>query len=237
MSCSGSVRLVQRLAVVGSTLAALALSASAQQPLFTFVQVSDSQPVTSSDNQRFVDVLRTIAEGGQPGKLLPRPVDLVLFAGDITDGNTRPEWVAAKDKLDTWLTANNIPFLAVPGNHDVNPNRTSSANTALYKEFIADPGVWDAGSAAFTGQNGPSRATNWKGLRFIGVDNSNPGWNQVSSAGIQRARKRRSWQMLLPHIGEAPAGTCRARNASVSRSASDSVTRLARTRVNRPLAP
>jgi hypothetical protein len=93
------------LAVLGSWSA----TSTAQEPLFTFVQVSDSQPETAAHNQAFVDVLRTIAEAGQPGKLLPRPVDLVLFAGDITFGNTRSEWVAAKQKLDSWLTANDIP--------------------------------------------------------------------------------------------------------------------------------
>jgi PKD repeat protein/predicted MPP superfamily phosphohydrolase len=152
---------------------------AAQQPLFTFVQISDSQPQSSEENQRFVDVLRTLAEAGQPGALLPRPVDLVLFAGDITWGNTRSEWTAAMLKLDTWLTANDIPLLAVPGNHD-----TDNSDTSLYEEFVGPSGVWDAGSTAFTGQNGKSRTTNWRGLRFIGFNNSNPGWNTIRSADL-----------------------------------------------------
>lgn len=153
--------------------------AAAQDPLFTFAQVSDSQPQTAAENQRFVDVLRTISEAGQPGALLPRRVDLVLFAGDITWGNTRTEWVAATAKLDQWLTANDIPYLAVPGNHDVN-----NSDTALYEEFIASSGVWDAGSAAFTGHNARARTTFWRGLRFIGFNNSNPGWNTIPSADL-----------------------------------------------------
>ncbi len=154
-------------------------STAAQDPLFTFAQVSDSQPQTASENQRFVDVLRTLSEAGQPGALLPRRVDLVLFAGDITWGNTRSEWVAATQKLDQWLTANDIPYLAVPGNHDVN-----NSDTSLYEEFIADSGVWDVGSASFTGHNQLSRTTFWRGLRFIGLNNSNPGWNTISSADL-----------------------------------------------------
>src|SRR5262245_32809965 len=100
-----------RVAIVGPRIASLlglvvlASLPCAQEPLFTFVQVSDSQPATSADNQAFVDVLRLIAAAGTPGALLPFPVDLVLFAGDITDGNSRSEWVAAKQKLDTHLTA------------------------------------------------------------------------------------------------------------------------------------
>jgi len=159
--------------------------AGAQEPLFTFVQVSDSQPVTSADNQAFIDVLSLIAAAGRPGALLPRPVDLVLFAGDITDGNTRSEWVAAKQKLDTYLTANGIPLLAVPGNHDVN-----NSDTSLYEEFIADSDVWDAGSAAFTGHNGRSRMTGWLGLRFIGVNNSNPSGNTISAADLAAVSAR-----------------------------------------------
>jgi PKD repeat protein/predicted MPP superfamily phosphohydrolase len=166
-------------------LLALATSAASQQPLFTFVQISDSQPQSSDENQAFVDVLSTIAAAGQTGALLPYPVDLVLFAGDITWGNTRSEWVAAKQKLDAHLTANGIPFLAVPGNHDVD-----NSDTSLYEEFIADSDVWDAGSAAFTGHNGRARTTGWQGLRFIGVNNSNPGWNTIPSADVTAVAAR-----------------------------------------------
>jgi len=163
----------------------LAAAARAQEPLFTFAQVSDSQPETPAHEQAFVDVLRTLAEAGQPGALLPRRVDLVFFAGDITWGNTLAEWESARAKLDTWLTANDIPYLAVPGNHDVN-----NSDTSLYEQFIGDAGVWDQESAAFTGQNGRSRTTHWRGLRFIGLNNSNPGWNTVSSADVADVRAR-----------------------------------------------
>jgi PKD repeat protein len=168
-----------RRALVLAGLFLAGSTTAAQDPLFTFAQVSDSQPQSAADNQRFVDVLRTLSEAGQSGALLPRPVDLVLFAGDITWGNSRSEWVAATQKLDQWLTANDIPYLAVPGNHDVN-----NSDTSLYEEFIADSGVWETGSASFTGHNQRSRTTFWRGLRFIGFNNSNPGWNTVSSGDL-----------------------------------------------------
>lgn len=182
---SGPPRALARFILSGLAPAFLGAVAAAQEPLFTFVQVSDSQPQTTADNQAFVDVLRTIAEAGQPGKLLPRPVDLVLFAGDITWGNTHNEWIAATQKLDSYLTANAIPYLAVPGNHDVN-----NSDTALYAQYIADPGVWDVGSASFTGHNGQARTTFWHGLRFIGVNNSNPGWNTIPSADVATVAAR-----------------------------------------------
>ncbi len=149
------------------------------QPLFTFAQISDSQPQTTEENQNFVDVLQTLAEAGQAGALLPRPIDLVLFAGDITWGNTAPEWIAATQKLDTWLTANGIPYRAVPGNHDVN-----NSDTSLYEFYIAESDPWEIGSAAFTGHNGQSGTTCWQGLRFIGFNNSNPSSNTISAADV-----------------------------------------------------
>ena len=179
MSRSARAAIVRPHFAAFVALSVLALRSAAQEPLFTFVQVSDSQPQSSADNRAFTDVLGVIAAAGRPGALLPRPVDLVLFAGDITFGNTRSEWVAARQKLDAYLTANDIPFLAVPGNHDVD-----GSDTDLYEEFIADSGVWDAGSAAFTGHNARTRSTGWQGLRFIGVDNSNPGWNTIPAADV-----------------------------------------------------
>src|SRR5881275_2595342 len=56
----------------------------------------------------------------------------------------------------------------------------------------------------------------------------------VVEEGIERARKRRSWQMLLPHMGELPAVTSGARNSSVRCCATPSRVRLARTRASRP---
>ncbi len=161
--------------------------ADAQEPLFTFVQISDSQPGTEAEWQGFEDVLATIAEAGGAGALLPRPVDLVLFPGDIVKNNTIAEWVRARGMLDTWLTANDIPFLAAPGNHD------QGTTTQNYEQFIASAAVWEAGSASFTGHNGPMRTTGWAGLRFIGFNNSSGSsstWNTVSSADLALIQSR-----------------------------------------------
>src|SRR5262249_24046933 len=53
--------------------------------------------------------------------------------------------------------------------------------------------------------------------------------------GIQRARKRRSWQIELPHIGELFAGTCVVRNSSAMDSACASDSEDALTRPTRPV--
>ena len=62
--------------------------AAAQTPLFTFAQMSDSQPSDAGDQLNFELVLATIVEGGMPGALLPRPVDMLFFAGDLVDDDT-----------------------------------------------------------------------------------------------------------------------------------------------------
>ena len=47
----------------------LAAGASAQQPLFTFLQTSDSQAANEGEWQDFEDVLELIANAGKPGAL------------------------------------------------------------------------------------------------------------------------------------------------------------------------
>jgi PKD repeat protein len=170
-----------RTLALASALFALGAGRSAQEPLLTIVQTSDSQAATEADWQRFEDVLERIAGAGQPGALLPRPIDLVLFPGDITESNASSEWVRSRGLLDTYLTANGIPFLCTPGNRD---QGASAGSTQLYQQFIGSAGVWEASSASFTGQNGIVRNTGWSGLRFVGFNNSSGGWNRISDADV-----------------------------------------------------
>jgi hypothetical protein len=51
---------------------------------------------------------------------------------------------------------------------------------------------------------------------------------------MKRARNRRSWQIELPHIGDAFAGTCSRRNESAACSTCASVAVDARTLSTRP---
>ena len=157
---------------------ALALLPAPQEPLFSFVQTSDSQPVTTQDQQAFEEVMDEIADSGSPGALLRERVAFVLFAGDLVDSPSTTRYQTWVDTIDARLTDNGIALLAVPGNHD----RTSSGSFALYEDFVADSSPWDVGSAAFTGQNGIAVDTGWAGLRFIGLNNSNGADNQVSNA-------------------------------------------------------
>ena len=168
----------RRLLVWSLALITLGAAASAQQPLFTFIQTSDSQPQNSGEWQGFEDVLALIADAGTSGALLPRKPSFVLFAGDLTWGSQDAEFIQWKSLATSYLTANGIPLLCVPGNHDV------SGGTANYEQHIGTAAVWDVGSAAFTAHNGLAVSTGWAGMRFIGFNNTNTAWNQISSSDI-----------------------------------------------------
>ena len=116
--------------------------AVAQSPLLTFVQASDSQPKDAQDLAMLVEVMDTIVEGGTPGALLPEPVDFVVFAGDLVDKNDEPSFVEWLQVVDPRLTANGIPIVAVPGNHDVD-----NGGPGLYEQYIGDSDVWSFDAA------------------------------------------------------------------------------------------
>lgn len=170
------------LAGLGAGLALAPAAAHAQAPLFAFVQFSDVQADDALAAARFDQVLAAIAAAGQPGALLPSPVSFVLIAGDHVEvAANEAEWTQYRQKLDAELTSRGIPFLAVPGNHD-----QDEFGAPLYEQYIAPAGIWDASSAQIIGQNAPTVATGWAGLRFVGINNSWVGWNTVRPAELSQ---------------------------------------------------
>jgi len=154
----------------------------AQAPLFSFAQISDSQPNDEVDWAAFQRVLDAIVASGSTGALIPQPIDFVLIAGDlVSHADNQSEWIRFVDTIDASLTANEIPYRAVPGNHD---QQDSGAPFGFYEFFIGDSDVWDTDSATVVGQNGPSVYTGWSGLRIIGFNNSNGAWNTISAADL-----------------------------------------------------
>lgn len=185
--CSGRVlpetrcarRFLQVLAFLCVSL--LPVAAYSEAPLFTFAQISDSQPRDSIEQGRFEYVLDTIVAGGQPGALLPHPVSFVMFAGDLVDKpSNQSEWTTFLNTINTRLTASGIPYQAVPGNNDWN-NTVGFTN---YHTYIGSSGVWETGSNFVVGNNGLTVTTGWHGLDFIGLNNSNGGYNVVSSTDL-----------------------------------------------------
>ncbi len=167
---------------VAITLSLLGLSARpahAQNVAFTYVQISDSQAADAQDQAYFEQVLATIVDAGQPGALLPRAVDVVFFPGDCVNHTNTSEWVTFTQTMDGNLTAAGIPYLIAPGNHD-----QDNGGIGLYEQYIGNSGVWSQSCAVFTGQNGLTRSTGWTGLRFLGFNNSNGGWNVISPGDL-----------------------------------------------------
>jgi 3',5'-cyclic AMP phosphodiesterase CpdA len=159
--------------------------AYAEEPLFTIVQISDSQARDAADQQQFESVLDTIAAGGQNGALLPRLADLVIFPGDLVWSDSSSDWDAFVQTIDSRLTSRGIPFFAVPGNHD-----HADYDFSRYEQYIADSDPWDFGSSSFVGHNGIAGSTGWKGLRFVGFNNSYDGDNQLSAADVADVESR-----------------------------------------------
>jgi PKD repeat protein len=174
------------------------------------VQISDSQPETPEQWTRFQQVLDTITQAGSAGALLPRPIDFVLVAGDlVSHADSQSEWVQFVDTIDASLTANSIPYRAVPGNHD-----QDGFDVGFYELYIGDSGVWDTDSSTVVGQNGPVVHTGWSGLRIIGFNNSNGAWNAISdqdlasiSARVDAAAAANQNVLLLGHHPHDGSGT------------------------------
>jgi hypothetical protein len=158
-----------------------------EDPLFAFVQISDSQPNSEADWRDFEEVLDSVAAAGSSGALLPRPIAFVLIAGDLVSRPRRlADWNRFLDTIDERLTANDIPYRAVPGNQDWD-GHDGLANYAL---FIGDPGVWESDVDVVIGRNGRVAYTGWSGLRIIGFNNANEGWNQIDPADVDSLRTR-----------------------------------------------
>jgi len=185
----GQLALAGLLVLLGSAGLLAPQPAHAQgTPLFTFAQVSDSQPENGTDQARFERVLDTLAAAGQSGALIPRPVDFVLFPGDLVDSaNSTSEWNSFLNTVDSRLTANGIPYLAVPGNHDLN-----GFGVGNYEQYIASTSVWESGVDVLTGHNGETVSLGWSGLRFIGFNNFNPSANQISAQDLAIIDQRTS---------------------------------------------
>ncbi|HZO10255.1 MAG TPA: PKD domain-containing protein, partial [Myxococcota bacterium] len=166
-SLSACARALGRTLV--ALLALVAGPAAAATPLFTFVQISDSQPGSATDWARFASDLDVIVAGGTPGALLPQPIDFVLIAGDlVSTASSSSSWVQWVNTVNAKLTANGIPYRAIPGNHDQN----ASLGAGNFELYVADSDPWSVDTATFPGHNGRSVYTGWGGLRIIGFNNS-----------------------------------------------------------------
>jgi len=164
----------------GAGLPGIAAAQGGGAPLFTFAQISDSQPTSAEQWARFESVLATLVAAGGAGSLIPQPVDFVLFAGDlVSHAESQSEWIQWSNTIDAYLTASGIPFRTVPGNHD-----QDDFGVGFYEFYVAESDVWDTDAAVVVGRNGLVANNGWSGLRIIGFNNANGAWNQISAADV-----------------------------------------------------
>jgi hypothetical protein len=64
-----------------------------------------------------------------------RNIKLVLHLGDITDNNTHPQWLSARDAMNVLVRAK-IPFALTPGEHDLGEWGTGRDRTTFMGEYF-----------------------------------------------------------------------------------------------------
>lgn len=91
-------------------------------------------PDTQNYSYGFPDVFMSQTEwiAGNKDK---RNIKLVFHLGDITDRNTRPEWLNARKAMDVLVKAE-IPFVLVPGNHDIGRWGSSRGRATFLNEYF-----------------------------------------------------------------------------------------------------
>jgi hypothetical protein len=73
-----------------------------------------------------------------------RNIQFVLHLGDITDDNIHPQWQNARRAMDV-LEAAGIPYLMVPGNHDIGPWGSATDRTSHMSEWFMQTGGFERG--------------------------------------------------------------------------------------------
>lgn len=103
---------------------------------FSIVVLPDTQYYTAmrfgGTMQMFTNQIDWIIKNKKSEKIA-----YVIHLGDITDRNTEPEWIRAKDEMYR-LAGKNIPFGLAVGNHDQTPNSRPAAgyDTTGYSKYF-----------------------------------------------------------------------------------------------------
>lgn len=97
---------------------------------WSFVLLPDTQCYTRSHPEVFTAQTEWIAREQEA-----LGIRFVLHLGDITDHNTHPQWINAHNSMQV-LTQAGIPFLMVPGNHDLGPWGTTTDRTSHFSDYF-----------------------------------------------------------------------------------------------------
>jgi hypothetical protein len=97
---------------------------------WSFVLLPDTQCYSESHPEVFVAQTEWIARQRHA-----RNIQFVLHEGDITDDNIHPQWINARRAMDV-LTDAAIPFLMVPGNHDMGPWGSATSRDSFMSDYF-----------------------------------------------------------------------------------------------------
>lgn len=75
-----------------------------------------------------------------------RNIKFVLHLGDVTNNNVHPEWINARRAMDVLRQAA-IPFLLVPGNHDMGPWGNCTERTSHFSDYFIQRNARVAGQS------------------------------------------------------------------------------------------
>ena len=140
---------------------------SADEPLFTFVQISDAHvgnPANLPEHKRLIAAVR-LANLLEP--------DFVIDTGDLTSSpvyEASPENLAEYDQYKEYVAPLKMPLYTVPGNHDIGYWRTEGRTRKGGKPW----GDYDELVEAYKEKMGPlDQSFTHKGIHFI-LFNFNP---------------------------------------------------------------
>jgi 3',5'-cyclic AMP phosphodiesterase CpdA len=109
---------------------------------WSVVVLPDSQKYSYAHPEVFMSQTEWISASREA-----RDIRFVLHAGDITDRNSHPEWMNARRAMDI-LVKTGIPFVMVPGNHDLGEWGSSRNRHSLMSDYFT---VADCGGAKALG--------------------------------------------------------------------------------------
>lgn len=108
---------------------------------WSFVLLPDTQCYSESHPDVFMAQTEWIARQRQA-----RNIQFVLHLGDITNNNIHPEWQNARRAMDVLRQAG-IPFLMVPGNHDLGPWGACTERTSHFSDYFIQRNARVAGES------------------------------------------------------------------------------------------
>lgn len=123
------VRLAGFLALTALAAPRFAAGETETDP-WSFVLLPDTQCYSESHPEVFLAQTEWIAR-----ERSSRNIRFVLQLGDITNNNVHPEWINARRAMDVLKQAG-IPFLMVPGNHDIGPWGSARTRESHFSDYF-----------------------------------------------------------------------------------------------------